>query len=59
MPPYLMALENSQLEQLEKKYMEIVCNILSNNIGRFVNEINSQKNMPKPKSPISPAICKK
>src|SRR3989338_1983458 len=46
MPPYLMALENSQLEQLEKKYMEIVCNILSNNIGRFVNEINSQKNMP-------------
>lgn len=46
MPPCLMVLENSQLEQLEKKYMEIVCNILSNNIGRFVNEINSQKNMP-------------
>jgi len=41
-----MELSNDKLEELEKKYMEVVSNILSNNIGRFVNEINSQKNMP-------------
>jgi len=41
-----MVLENSELEALEKKYMLVVCNILSNNIGRFINEINSQRNIP-------------
>lgn len=41
-----MGLSNSELEELERKYMDIVCNIISNNIGRFINEINSQKNMP-------------
>lgn len=41
-----MSLSNPELESLEKKYFEIINNILSNNIGRFINEINSQKNIP-------------
>jgi len=41
-----VVLSDTELELSEKKYMNIVCSILSNNIGRFVNEINSQKNMP-------------
>src|SRR3989338_11496799 len=41
-----MALNNPELENLEKKYHDIIGNIISNNIGRFINEINSQKNIP-------------
>src|SRR3989344_9709228 len=41
-----MVLSNIKLEQLEKKYHEIIGSILSNNIGRFINEINSQNNIP-------------
>ena len=41
-----MALNNQELEGLEKKYHEIISNIIGNNIGRFINEINSQKNIP-------------
>lgn len=41
-----MTLENSELENLEKKYMNVISEILSNNIGRFVNEMNSQGNLP-------------
>jgi hypothetical protein len=40
------ALTDAELENLEKKYFEIICGILSNNIGRFVNEICSQANTP-------------
>lgn len=41
------ALTTEELKNLEKKYFEIICSILSSNIGRFVNEINSQSNMPR------------
>lgn len=41
-----MPLTNIELENLEKKYLDIISNIISNNIGRFINEINSQKNIP-------------
>jgi hypothetical protein len=41
-----MVLTNPELEALEKKYHDIIGSILSNNIGRFINEINSQKNIP-------------
>jgi hypothetical protein len=41
-----MGLTNPELENLEKKYFDIICNIISSNIGRFINEINSQKNIP-------------
>ena len=41
-----MALNSVELENLEKKYLEIIGNIIGNNIGRFINEINSQKNIP-------------
>jgi len=39
-------LTDAELEKIEKKYFEIICGILSNNIGRFVNEICSQENIP-------------
>lgn len=39
-------LSNESLENLEKKYLTIISNVISNNIGRFINEINSQGNMP-------------
>ncbi len=41
-----MTLSDIELEELEKKYHTIISNIISNNIGRFINEINSQKNIP-------------
>lgn len=41
-----MALSNSDLENLEKKYHDIIGNILASNMGRFISEINSQKNIP-------------
>lgn len=41
-----MVLQTTELEQLEKKYHRIISDIISNNIGRFINEINSQKNIP-------------
>lgn len=41
-----MVLSNDELISLEKKYLDIICRILSSNIGRFINEINSQKNIP-------------
>ena len=41
-----MVLESPELEQLERKYHNIIGDIISNNIGRFINEINSQKNIP-------------
>jgi hypothetical protein len=56
-----MALSNTGLENLEKKYFEIINNIISNNIGRFINEINSQSNIPSytataKKNPIETAV---
>ncbi len=41
-----MALTNKNLSNLENKYFDIILDVISNNIGRFINEINSQKNMP-------------
>lgn len=40
-----MVLTNAELEVLEKKYFNIIYNILDNNIGRFINEIYSQNNI--------------
>ncbi len=41
-----MVLSNEELAKLERKYLDIISKVISNNIGRFINEINSQKNMP-------------
>jgi hypothetical protein len=39
-------LTNSRLAWLENKYHRIISGIISSNIGRLINEINSQGNMP-------------